>query len=502
MIETLWVTNPAGNTLEVNLRSSDQDHGLLIFDMSGLGSPNATVSGVGGPNFDGVRANFVRADARHILLTVAVSAQGDAEEVARQKIYTFFPVKKEITFRITTGAKDIYIQAFVESVEMSHFAKVENAVISLFCPDPYFIDMIEDYYRIPYDSATNIPYDGELSTGVDLNLTLGGYVNSVTITNDREDQSMTIDLTVIDSSGDPGDKVAINTRYGQKSAMFWDVSAQSWETLIAGIAADQDWIQLYPGDNLITVTSTTITKHADAPGPIRFEACWILDERDGGNALDLHAAKHFTRYNTIGERAGLIHEYARNFIPNNTAYFNNGSSDGDLCPTTNFAIAVWVYPVSFGPGVSDFRTIFSTFEDDDGYELKIDKDGYPWFGIKKGGVPVYHDLNIIPLNTWSLIYVWYDAAADVIYGQIDDETATSQSTVPTPDPYSSVSSIGGVSGGNDKFDGGIQALQFFNNIITLSERTFTYNSGDGRSHAEMVGEIDTLLYFRPLFGGV
>jgi len=62
MIETLWVTNPNEDTLELNLRSSERTHGLLVFNMTGLGPPNATVSGAAGPSYDGIRASFVRTD--------------------------------------------------------------------------------------------------------------------------------------------------------------------------------------------------------------------------------------------------------------------------------------------------------------------------------------------------------------------------------------------------------------------------------------------------------
>ena len=88
MIKTITIKNPNRNILELNLRSSAQEVGLLIFNIEGLGPPKATVNGQGGPNFDGIRASSVRTDARHLLMTLAVVEGGDLEEDAKQRIYT------------------------------------------------------------------------------------------------------------------------------------------------------------------------------------------------------------------------------------------------------------------------------------------------------------------------------------------------------------------------------------------------------------------------------
>ena len=299
MIKTIWIENPAGQSLELNLRSSDREVGLLIFNIEGLGPPKATVNGQGGPNFDGIRASSVRADARHLLMTLAVANGGISEEEAKQKIYTFFPIKQEIVFRVETDIKDVYIPAIVEANEFNQFATVENAVIGLFCPNPYFVDvesqkvlmrsrrgiplfefpfendsLTEDKLEFGYitDLPTAIIYSGEVKTGADFNLHMLDYVEDVVITNNNGSQQMTLDFTDAETffggAVESGDQVFINTRSGEKSIYF--VRNAVWYNMINGVGIDDDWIDLRPGSNRIIINATTGVDSLEAE--IKFRA--------------------------------------------------------------------------------------------------------------------------------------------------------------------------------------------------------------------------------------
>ena len=253
------ITNPSNDTIPLSLKDSNFWYGMHVFNAEGLGPPKATVSGIGGPGGDGIRANSVRTDARHITLTLAISP-GDKEETARQNIYTYFPIKQEITFRVETDDKDVYLTAIVESVEMNMFAKVENAVISLYCADPYYLDMQE----IVLGSAFAIvvtTYTGEVPTGVVIDMLFDGTVNDgLAITNTAGSQSMHVDFRKMLSglnSCRVGDQLIINTSVGQKSVQFWDDSASTWYDGIGGVSIDSDWTQMLLGGNVISIVPDT-----------------------------------------------------------------------------------------------------------------------------------------------------------------------------------------------------------------------------------------------------
>lgn len=282
MIETVWVTNPGGETLKLNLRTSQEDEGLLIFNITGLGSPKATVNGVGGPTFDGLRVNSVVADARHLLMTLAIPPQVN-EEQTKEKVYRYFPIKKEITLRIKTGFRDVYTMAHVEASEFNQFATVENVEISLLCANPYFTDMLEQELEITYDSATPqfafpffneapdptinfgyitasgssglVTYDGGVETGLDIEMYIHGPITQVDIYNDALDQrlgfSTTAALAYFGAPAQSGDRVVINTRRGKKS-IYYIRGGVSYNMLNSVWFADT-WLTLIPGLNYITV---------------------------------------------------------------------------------------------------------------------------------------------------------------------------------------------------------------------------------------------------------
>ncbi len=248
MIQTLLITNPVQSTFTLHLRTSEIDEGVLVFSMEGLGPPQSEIAGVSGPNIDGFLSDSVRVGARHITLTLAI-ATGVDEEAVKQKIYSAFPLKRNITFRVTADTRDAYIIARVESIEANQFSKVENVVITLSCARPYFIDFVEKSVEITQAGLTHT-YLGEIDTGVVFSIDFTDDIGTpiMTIVNDQYDQSMVLDFTdVLALIGGPpntinGDAVILDTRVGQKSAIF--IRSTIEYNMLSGVTFDSDWIRL------------------------------------------------------------------------------------------------------------------------------------------------------------------------------------------------------------------------------------------------------------------
>jgi len=499
MIQTLWATNPDGNTLELNLRSSEEDHGLLVFNMSGLGPPKGTVTGTAGPGYDGMRGTFVRTDARHIILTLAVTATGDAEETAKQLIYDYFPIKGTIVLGITTDAKDVYTEAIVETNEFNQFAKVENAVIGLYCANPWFLDLLSDEVSLPMNTEKNIPYNGDVSTGVYMSLTFGGTVSNVYITNDNGGQALYIDL----SSVGPaliGDKLYIDTRIGQKSIIF-ETFFGIQTSLLPALGMGDDWIQLHRGDNNIEMAASV---NPDSSRPSNLVAYYPGNEVHGGKLLEHHAGKDLIRSSgAIGSGPGLnIFRYptARDFPGTTDSLFENSAPDPDLCPVGDFSIVFWANVDVF----SDYNYIMHTVDaaGDNGYWLRARSDGNLQFNIASGGVDLTRNLPMATAGTWAIYYLWYDVAADYFYMQKDDGTPVTKLILDPPLAYSSSKTfIGGISSG-DEFDGRLQSIMFYDGLLTGANFTWLRNIGNGRTYAETAGVVETKMTFSTKFQGV
>lgn len=282
MIRSLWIENASGDRLDIDLRESSNQLGFTVFNLDGLGSPKATINGQGGPNFDGIRANSIQVDARQIVMTLAVTGIADREEAAKALIYQFFPLKQMIKFGVITDSYDVYIDAYVEQNEFNQFSQVENAVISLYCPQPYFRQTSETLYTAGLDSSTGlfsfpfvneggspvlefgayvpdftieIPYYGGAPTGCYITLQCGyeGQVTDIDIKNSNGNQVMR--LSPKSPAGVPGsvygDTYFIDTRAGQKSVTV--LRSGFIFNVISDIRIGDDWLTIEPGNNVITI---------------------------------------------------------------------------------------------------------------------------------------------------------------------------------------------------------------------------------------------------------
>lgn len=286
MITAVWIENQNGDRMDLDLRSSGEELGLLVYNLEGLGSPKATVNSQGGPNFDGVRVSSVSADPRQIILTLAVTKQGVKEEEARALVYQHFPVKQKIRLGIKTDRNELEAECYVEQTEFTQFAEVESATISLYCPQPYFHEVFTQIFSIypgsgiplfqfPFSNEslttsmlefseyteapmTIIDYVSGVETGVDISMEFSGRVRYITITNTNGNQRQRINLDGIEAllGGNvaDGDRVVLNTRIGEKRV--WFIRGDTTYNLMNGLTFGDDWITLKPGRNTIVVKAS------------------------------------------------------------------------------------------------------------------------------------------------------------------------------------------------------------------------------------------------------
>lgn len=262
MIESIWVTNQLSETLTLDLATSGVDEDIYVFSIEGLGSPVATVNSVGGPAVPGTRVNSVSVDARHIVLSLAITAQDTAEEAAIAKIYKHFPTNQEVTFGITGTNKEVYTEAYVESVEVAYFSKIVNATISLVCPPGYF--KYVNGYSLEFETPapgggyyTGFTNNGP-SVGALFTVSFSGAVTGLQFRDWNSNQLMRIvnpSPPPTPSSFQSGDLLVIDTRVGLKSVTLTRSSTDyNW---IHAIPIQDDWIQFTQGNAWVVVEATS-----------------------------------------------------------------------------------------------------------------------------------------------------------------------------------------------------------------------------------------------------
>lgn len=244
MIKTITITNHLNESLSIELTNPDAS-GFIIKSIDGLGPAKANINVTNLITNDGGRYNSARLDTRNIVLSLAFIESPTIEDT-RLKSYRFFPIKKNITFKIETDRRVCEIMGYVESNEPDIFSDSEGCQISIICPDPYFkaikpgkvlFNSVEPKFKFPFknDSLTeklinfgnikrnteeSIIYSGDNEVGVLMTIhALGPIIglalyhvesNSMIKINDDRLEDMTGSKIIF------GDDIVINSAIGEK----------------------------------------------------------------------------------------------------------------------------------------------------------------------------------------------------------------------------------------------------------------------------------------------
>lgn len=150
MIKKVVITNPKGETLELELANPEKS-GMAVINIEGLGPPKANINGQEMASADGMFYSSARAETRDVTFTLALwsrdrnSQYGALSiEEARHLTYRYFPLKKQITITTYTDSQILYTKGYVESNEPNIFSQQEQVIISVICPDPFMYEIGDD----------------------------------------------------------------------------------------------------------------------------------------------------------------------------------------------------------------------------------------------------------------------------------------------------------------------------------------------------------------------
>jgi hypothetical protein len=224
------------------------------------------------------------------------------------------------------------------------------------------------------------------------------------------------------------------------------------------------------------------------------KAYYSLDEASG-DAIDAHGSNDLTDNNTVTANTGKV-SGAREFTVGNSEHFNTAStSDLALGADTPFTWAGWAQNrTDFQSGTDVLGKWNSGGGNDGAYALYIKGANFRYtFVIANGSSSTeVSDTTVFPspANTWAFIVMWHDPTADKIYIQVNndatpDEAAWSGGTLAESNPFRLGHSNGAF---GTRWDGLLDEWGFWKRVLTADERTWLYNSGSGRSYADIVAE--------------
>ena len=282
MIKSITVTNPKGESLELDLFHPEKS-GLIVKRITGLGPPKANINSTDLATADGALYSSARASTRNIVFNLQFMYAPTIED-ARQKTYKYFPLKKKVKIEIETDNRLLATEGYVESNSPDIFSKEESAQISIICLDPFFRDpnfrviqfaTVTPAFEFPFsneslsngllemgmlnlDTRSILEYGGDVDTGFVITVHgMGEVSGKITIYNVETQERMIIDLakvaTLIGRAYGNGDDIIISTVSGDKYVEILHDCV--YTNGIAAIDRTADWFQISVGKNIFNFTA-------------------------------------------------------------------------------------------------------------------------------------------------------------------------------------------------------------------------------------------------------
>lgn len=253
MLILLEARNRQGALLALPL--DDIANGFAIADIDGLDPVKATITSSSFAQRDGTQYQSARREARNIKITLDLEPDYILASVRdlRNQLYEFFMPKSEVFLRFydNTGLT-VDISGRVESCGAPLFAQDPQAVISIMCFDPDFIDLVEVLHTETTTEDSDefyVPYTGTVETGIRFSLNVDRSLSEFTIYHRAPDdilRSMEFTYPFL-----AGDVLTINTITGEKGVTL--NRSGSDIPLLYAKSPQSGWIELDKGDNYIRV---------------------------------------------------------------------------------------------------------------------------------------------------------------------------------------------------------------------------------------------------------
>lgn len=248
-----------------NLTSSKH---YTLYKITGLEPPKVDVNTSENATNDGSTVNSVRVPKRNLVLYMTI--EGDVE-TNRINLYKYFPYKKTIELYYKNNSRNVFIEGYVEHIDVGHFDEKQIAQISIICPQPYFkavtnlvnyFSEVSSLFQFPFNISqagiefsaitTNIRKSiiniGEVESGVIIELNAIGTVVNPIIYDVFKRTRLALKFTM-----EINDKITINTYQGKKSITLTRDGVTT--NAMGYMTPDSSWLTLDVGDNVYAYES-------------------------------------------------------------------------------------------------------------------------------------------------------------------------------------------------------------------------------------------------------
>jgi hypothetical protein len=235
----------------------------------------------------------------------------------------------------------------------------------------------------------------------------------------------------------------------------------------------------YTGERLSALFGVSLALSA----PVAF---YRMNGASGAGETDTVGGLTLSSNNTVGSGTGIIGN-GRTF--NGTNQFLNGANNSIYQITADWTVALWVKTNAILTGMPIIgKTGNTNFPPNniEWYIIERSADSCAQFSVSTDGSTVHSVTSVTALTTsaYALIIAWYNSAEGKTYISVNNDAPSSTTLGASPHTDTSDIWIGKYHLNFDFFwNGSIDAIAFFNVVLSATERTLLYNSGLGREYA-------------------
>ncbi len=262
---TLIIENKDGLQLEFNKIGAAYN----ITNAQGLSPSKNTINTNTAALIDGGTFNSAKVNMRSINIAFTIEYPVEAN---RLNVYRVLRAKEPITLYYKSNLLDVFIEGYVETLDIGHFDMKQKATVSILCPFPYWknaqqvvneLSTITNMFHFPFPYGTPVGSDvakvvfGAIDTeakavvanngGIETGLTFELYAKAP-VSNPKIFDYITQDYIGLNFSMETGDLIIINTMIGQKSVTLIRNAVET--NIFNSLQRGSTWLQLAAGGSV------------------------------------------------------------------------------------------------------------------------------------------------------------------------------------------------------------------------------------------------------------
>lgn len=243
-----------------------QNSPFSIVDIQGLSPTDATINTSETALIDGGKFNSSKVNLKQMI--VAFSINRDAAQ-SRIEIYRVLKTKQFVKFYYTGYYRDVYIEGYIDSINITHFDMKQMCTVSFLCPSPFFreaqeiindIDNVVSTFSFPFaiteaepiplgyiDAVSNITINNNGDVGCGMVIEI--YARNLVI-NPKVFNYVTAEYIGVNYTMQMGDVIYIDTKQGKKTIQL--LRNGEYTNIFNSLMRGSTWLQLDAGENIFT----------------------------------------------------------------------------------------------------------------------------------------------------------------------------------------------------------------------------------------------------------